>query len=58
LIQHIPIHPLSQSIPTLEIPLHTLIELRPRPDGTMDLEYVPLPQGESGLLFHEVHEED
>ncbi|KAG2485295.1 hypothetical protein HYH03_015969 [Edaphochlamys debaryana] len=31
------------SIPTLDVPLHTLIELRPRPDGTMDFDYIPLP---------------
>lgn len=31
-----------QSIPTLEIPVHTLIELRPRPDGTMDVEFIPI----------------
>ncbi|KAG2451906.1 hypothetical protein HYH02_003681 [Chlamydomonas schloesseri] len=31
------------SIPTLDIPLHTLMELRPRPDGTMDYEFIPMP---------------
>ncbi|MEW5299781.1 MAG: hypothetical protein WDW36_002760 [Sanguina aurantia] len=31
-----------ESIPTLEIPAHTLIELRPRPDGTMDVEFIPV----------------
>ncbi|GIL74841.1 hypothetical protein Vretimale_2423 [Volvox reticuliferus] len=29
-----------ESIPTLDVPLHTLLELRPRPDGTMDFEYI------------------
>mmetsp|Transcript_6882 Transcript_6882/g.17136 ORF Transcript_6882/g.17136 Transcript_6882/m.17136 type:complete len:656 (-) Transcript_6882:490-2457(-) len=29
-------------IPTLEIPLHTLIELLPRPDGTMQVDLVPM----------------
>ncbi|GLC46274.1 hypothetical protein PLESTB_000596000 [Pleodorina starrii] len=31
-----------ESIPTLDVPLHTLVELRPRPDGTMDFDYVAL----------------
>lgn len=30
-----------KDIPTLEVPLHTLIELRPRPDGTMAIEMIP-----------------
>lgn len=29
-------------IPRLEIPLHTLMELRPRPDGTMEVEFIPV----------------
>lgn len=33
--------PLSD-IPTLEIPLHTIIELTPKPDGTMLEERIPL----------------
>ena len=33
---------LLQDIPRLEIPLHTLIELTPRPDGTMAEERIPL----------------
>ena len=32
----------SQDIPRLEIPLHTLIELTPKPDGTMAEERIPL----------------
>lgn len=31
-----------QDIPRLEIPLHTLIELTPKPDGTMAEERIPL----------------
>ena len=33
---------LLQDIPRLEIPLHTLIELTPKPDGTMAEERLPL----------------
>ena len=33
------LHP--EAIPTVSIPLHTLIELSPRPDGTMSVEYIP-----------------
>ena len=33
---------LLQDIPRLEIPLHTLIELTPKPDGTMAEERIPL----------------
>jgi 6-phosphofructo-2-kinase/fructose-2,6-biphosphatase len=28
-------------IPSISIPLHTVIELTPRPDGTMGVEYIP-----------------
>ncbi|KAG1663909.1 hypothetical protein FOA52_002672 [Chlamydomonas sp. UWO 241] len=31
-----------EDIPNLEIPLHTIIELRPRPDGTMEVERLPV----------------
>lgn len=34
--------PAIQDIPRLEIPLHTLIELTPKPDGTMAEERIPL----------------
>eukprot|EP00955_Chlamydomonas_euryale_P024875 262113-Chlamydomonas_euryale.AAC.1 len=30
------------TIPTLQIPLHTIVELRPRPDGTMEVEQLPV----------------
>lgn len=30
-------------IPSLDIPLHTLIELQPRPDGTMEVTLLPVP---------------
>lgn len=33
----------QQSIPSISIPLHTVIELTPRPDGTMGVEYIPVP---------------
>jgi 6-phosphofructo-2-kinase/fructose-2,6-biphosphatase len=33
--------PLSQDVPRLEIPLHTLIELVPTPDGRMVEERIP-----------------
>lgn len=32
----------QDSIPTISIPLHTLIELTPKPDGTMSVEYIPV----------------
>uniref|UniRef100_A0A383W1K9 6-phosphofructo-2-kinase domain-containing protein n=1 Tax=Tetradesmus obliquus TaxID=3088 RepID=A0A383W1K9_TETOB len=31
------------AIPSIHIPLHTVIELTPRPDGTMGVEYIPVP---------------
>lgn len=37
--------PPRQSIPNLVVPLHTLVELRPRPDGTMEFEYFPMQVG-------------
>ncbi len=37
--------PPLQSIPNLVVPLHTLVELRPRPDGTMEFEYFPMQVG-------------
>jgi hypothetical protein len=33
----------QQAIPSISIPLHTVIELTPRPDGTMGVEYIPVP---------------
>ena len=36
-------------IPSISIPLHTLIELTPMPDGTMSVEYIPVPVNASGL---------
>jgi hypothetical protein len=33
----------QQSIPSIHIPLHTVIELTPRPDGTIGVEYIPVP---------------
>eukprot|EP00882_Tetradesmus_deserticola_P021143 GHRQ01022884.1.p2 GENE.GHRQ01022884.1~~GHRQ01022884.1.p2 ORF type:complete len:114 (-),score=50.80 GHRQ01022884.1:381-722(-) len=33
----------QQSIPSIHIPLHTVIELTPLPDGTMGVEYIPVP---------------
>lgn len=35
-------------IPTLPIPLHTLIELTPRPDGTMHVDYIPWEPNREG----------
>ncbi|WIA42087.1 hypothetical protein OEZ86_009363 [Tetradesmus obliquus] len=32
-----------EKIPRLDIPLHTLIELQPRPDGTMEVSFLPVP---------------
>jgi broad specificity phosphatase PhoE len=32
-----------EDIPKLDILLHTVIELRPRPDGTMEVEHLPVP---------------
>ncbi|GBF94979.1 bifunctional 6-phosphofructo-2-kinase fructose-2,6-bisphosphate 2-phosphatase [Raphidocelis subcapitata] len=32
-----------RDIPRLDIPLHTLIELQPRPDGTMEVTKLPVP---------------
>jgi hypothetical protein len=40
-LRHPPSVP-AQAIPTLEVPLHTLIELTPRPDGTMHVRGVIL----------------
>eukprot|EP00878_Enallax_costatus_P001097 GHUV01001234.1.p1 GENE.GHUV01001234.1~~GHUV01001234.1.p1 ORF type:complete len:335 (+),score=87.84 GHUV01001234.1:377-1381(+) len=33
----------QSDIPAISIPLHTVIELTPRPDGTMGVEYIPVP---------------
>lgn len=33
----------QSDIPSISIPLHTVIELTPRPDGTMGIEYIPVP---------------
>jgi 6-phosphofructo-2-kinase/fructose-2,6-biphosphatase len=33
----------QQAIPSISIPLHTVIELTPRPDGTMGIDYIPVP---------------
>lgn len=33
----------QQAIPSIHIPLHTVIELTPRPDGTIGVEYIPVP---------------
>ncbi|KAF6255112.1 6-phosphofructo-2-kinase-domain-containing protein [Scenedesmus sp. NREL 46B-D3] len=33
----------QQAIPSIHIPLHTVIELTPRADGTMGVEYIPVP---------------
>lgn len=32
----------QQAIPSISIPLHTVIELTPRPDGTMGIDYIPV----------------
>lgn len=29
-------------IPVIDVPLHTLVELRPKPDGTMEVEMIPV----------------
>jgi hypothetical protein len=44
----------QQSIPSIHIPLHTVIELTPRPDGTMGVEYIPVPiqLSDGGALGH------
>ncbi|GIL48145.1 hypothetical protein Vafri_4830 [Volvox africanus] len=39
-----------ESIPTLDVPLHTLLELRPRPDGTMDFEYIDLSPEAAAIM--------
>ncbi|GLI69499.1 hypothetical protein VaNZ11_014133 [Volvox africanus] len=39
-----------ESIPTLDVPLHTLLELRPRPDGTMDFEYIHLSSEAAAVM--------
>ncbi|GBF90835.1 6-phosphofructo-2-kinase fructose-2,6-bisphosphatase [Raphidocelis subcapitata] len=39
----------QQEIPSISIPLHTVIELTPLPDGTVAVEYIPVPVGASGL---------
>ena len=33
----------QEDIPTLAIPLHTVVELTPLPDGTLSVEYIPIP---------------
>jgi 6-phosphofructo-2-kinase/fructose-2,6-biphosphatase len=33
----------QSDIPSISIPLHTVIELTPRPDGTMGIEFIPVP---------------
>lgn len=38
---HVSASPAAQDVPRLEIPLHTLIELVPTPDGRMAEERVP-----------------
>jgi 6-phosphofructo-2-kinase/fructose-2,6-biphosphatase len=35
----------QDSVPGISIPLHTLIELTPRPDGTMSVAYIPVATG-------------
>ncbi|KAI8473607.1 MAG: 6-phosphofructo-2-kinase-domain-containing protein [Monoraphidium minutum] len=40
----------QEEIPGISIPLHTVIELTPMPDGTVGVEYVPLPGAAAALL--------
>lgn len=50
-----------QDIPRLEIPLHTLIEMTPKPDGTMAEERIPLdvkgstPEDLANLMQKRMH---
>lgn len=39
----------QEEIPSLSIPLHTVIELTPMPDGTNSVEYIPVPVSATGL---------
>jgi hypothetical protein len=39
-----------RDLPRIEVPLHTLIELRPRPDGTVGVTRIPVPLPIDGVL--------
>ena len=41
-----------EEIPNVHVPLHTLIELRPNPDGTMQVEHIFSPSRDIGVESH------